>query len=83
MQSVPSFWKTQEQLGEKCKIKTWLKFARRFALLQPSSASVERVWSIFSNFFESGDVKPLIDYIEMILMAKYNHRSENGDDVCL
>ena len=52
-----------------------------FALLQPSSASVERVWSLFSRFFVDEGIKDaLIDYISLVLMLKYNHRSANGDD---
>jgi hypothetical protein len=59
-----------------------VKFARRFFLLQPSSASIERVWSLFSNFFDASDVNTLLDYIETVLLAKYNHRSPDGDSKC-
>jgi hypothetical protein len=63
------------------KIPTWAKVAKTLALIQPSSASIERVWSLFSRFFVDAGVKDaLIDYIRYILMIKYNRRSANGDD---
>lgn len=59
---------------------TWAKYARKFALLKPASAGIERVWSVFTRFFGAQDIKDaLIDYIELVLAVNYNKRSEEGD----
>jgi hypothetical protein len=48
-------------------------------LLKPTSAGIERVWSIFTRFFESADISSaLLDYIATVLMRVYNHRSARG-----
>ena len=63
-----------------------MAFAKKFVLIQPSrasSASIERVWSIFSNYFGREDVRSLIDYINVVLMCKYNFRSKAEDAECL
>ncbi len=76
--NIPQFWRLVEK-----KIPTWAACAKKIALLQPSSAAIERVWSMFSNFFEPGsENSPLIDYINAFLMVRYNTRSKKGDSDC-
>lgn len=49
--------------------------------MQPSSAAIERVWSLFSRFFVDAGIKDaLLDYIRYVLLVKYNNRSVEGDD---
>jgi hypothetical protein len=55
-------------------------YAFKFGLLKPASAGIERVWSVFTRFFQSDDIKDaLIDYIEAVLLVNYNYRSAEGD----
>lgn len=76
--NIPKFWKLHEE-----KLPIWAMCAKRLILLQPSSASVERVWAMFSNFFDPGsENSPLIDYIYAYLMIRYNSRSSEGDSKC-
>ena len=60
---------------------TWAMISKRLTLIQPSSASIERVWSLHSRFFvDAGIQDALIDYIRYVLMNKYNTRSDEKDD---
>jgi len=59
---------------------TWARYAPKLALLKPASAGIERVWSVFTRFFEDADIEAaLMDYIESVLTRKYNHRSDEHD----
>ena len=72
--NITDFWKLHE-----AQVPTWAECSRKFLLLQPSSAAIERVWSMFSNFFDPGsENSPLIDYICAFLMLRYNHRNQDG-----
>lgn len=74
------FWKRQDYPNSP--ISAWVKFARKLILIQPSTASVERVWSIFSNFFDHSDIKTTqMDYMDVVLLAQYNHLSDTDDSV--
>ena len=69
------FWKLNEK-----KLPAWASVAKKLILLSPSSAAIERVWSMFSNTFDAGsENSPLMDYIQAVLMLKYNHRSSAND----
>lgn len=75
------FWRRQD--NPQTKFPTWVEYSKKFIIANPSSACIERVWSIFSNFFGDEDVQSLIDYINVVLMCKYNYRSKNNDSECL
>jgi hypothetical protein len=64
---VVAFWKLYEK-----KLPTWAQMAKKFMTLQPSSAAIERVWSLFSNFFGDNGKNSLIDFIFCVLALKYN-----------
>lgn len=75
---IGQFWKLHQDV-----VPAWAECAKRFLLLQPSSAAIERVWSMFSNFFDPGsENSPLMDYICAFLMLRYNYRSKEGNSIC-
>ena len=58
-------------------VPTWFKYATKLMLLQPSSATVERVFSILDYLMTDvvAGGRPLVDYIESRVMLKYNSAS--------
>jgi len=66
LDNLPSWWKAQHSLF------AWRKFAMRMFLLQPSSASVERVFSILAGAFGKDQASSLSDYLEGTMMMKVN-----------
>ena len=50
----------------------WSREAKKVFLLQPSSASVERVFSLLKSSFGDKQETALQDYIEVSLMLQYN-----------
>uniref|UniRef100_A0A1X7TYF9 HAT C-terminal dimerisation domain-containing protein n=1 Tax=Amphimedon queenslandica TaxID=400682 RepID=A0A1X7TYF9_AMPQE len=52
----------------------WSREAKKVFLLQPSSASVERVFSLLKSSFGDKQETALQDYIEASLMLQYNTR---------
>jgi hypothetical protein len=50
----------------------WSALCRRFLLAQPSSAAVERVFSLFSNCISDAQESMLGDQIELTMMLRYN-----------
>jgi hypothetical protein len=74
IKNILNYWRIRVD-----KLPTWAKFACKFALMKPSSAGIERVWSVFTRFFTDEHVtEALMDYIELVLKVQYNHRSEDG-----
>lgn len=63
------WWKSH---GEQ--FKTWLEAFKLVLLVQPSSASVERVFSLLANSFTSQQESSLEDYIQLSVMLQYNYR---------
>jgi hypothetical protein len=57
------------------KIPFWANACKKILLCQPSSASVERVFSLLKHFTEQQQ-SALEDYIECGLMIQYNHRND-------
>jgi len=57
---------------ERHSLPAWRKFAHRMFLMQPSSASVERVFSILTGVFGKQQSQSISDYIETTLMLKCN-----------
>ena len=66
-----AWWKLQE--GD---LPTWAQFAKRVFLIQPSSASVERVFSVLNNIYTEDRYSSLEDVIELSCMYIYNERDE-------
>lgn len=65
--SCLEWWKLNEQ-GLPC----WSAAAKKVLLVQPSSASAERVFSLLNNSFSSQQQSGLQDYIETSIMLQYN-----------
>ena len=52
----------------------WAKAVKLVLLVQPSSASAERVFSLLRTAFSDQQEGALQDYIEASVMLQYNHR---------
>lgn len=63
------FWKRHEQ-----DLQNWSRAAQQVLLVQPSSASSERVFSLLRNSFGERQQSSLQDYIQTSLMLQYNNR---------
>jgi hypothetical protein len=74
-----SWWGLQGS-DEACPFATWKACAAIFVLLQPSSAGVERVFSIL-NSIGDGNKKMLEDAVEATCMLIYNDRGGRGGEV--
>ncbi len=61
----------------KNRVPTWFKYASKLMILHPSSATVERVFSILGYFLNPicAGGHPLVDYIEAQVMIKFNSAS--------
>ena len=53
----------------------WTKACRLVLLVQPSSAAVERVFSLLNNAFTSQQESSLEDYLQLSIMLQYNYRN--------
>lgn len=51
----------------------WSSLVKKLLLIQPSSASAERVFSLLTNAFGSQQESPLQDYLEASVMLRYNN----------
>lgn len=63
------WWEKHEE-----KLPYWAAACKQVLLCQPSSAAVERVFSLLNNSFDEGQNRCLEDYIELSLMLQYNKR---------
>ena len=63
------FWKTHE-----LSLSAWATAAQKILSVQPSSASLERVFSLLNNSSSPQQNSALQDYIEISLMLQYNKR---------
>ena len=63
------FWKQHEST-----LPYWSQAARHILLLQPSSASPEKVFSLLRNLFGEHQHSSMHDYIEALLMLQYKKR---------
>ena len=74
---IELFWFRAYHSAEKNPVPTWYKYASKLMLLQPNSATVERVFSILDYFLnpQSAGGQPLVDYIETQVMLKFNSAS--------
>ena len=64
-----SWWKNNST-----EFSQWSKSAQNVFLIQPSSASAERVFSIL-NKFSDNQINSLEDYVESSVMLQYNYDS--------
>lgn len=62
------WWKSH---GEQ--FKTWLEAFKLVLLVQPSSASAERVFSLLTNSFSRQQESALEDYIQLSVLLQYNY----------
>ena len=51
----------------------WSSLVKKLLLIQPSSASAERVFSLLTNVFGSQQESGLQDYLEASVMLRYNN----------
>ena len=51
---------------------TWSSAAMKVLLVQPSSASAERVFSLLNSSFNEQQLNSLEDYVESSIMLQYN-----------
>ena len=58
-------------------LRHWSSAAKRLALVQPSSAVAERVFSLLSALFDDQQTAALEDYLEAAVMLAYNYRDKD------
>ena len=61
---------------QRAKLPSWVKLLRLVLLLSPSSAAVERVFSIMRRTFHEQQDAALADMIRTSLMLQYNSRGD-------
>ena len=66
---VLEWWKGHEQ-----ELPHWAAAFKLIALIQPSSAACERVFSLLANSFSSNQERAMEDYIQLSVMLQYNQR---------
>ena len=64
-----SWWKSQET-----SLPNWCTVVKKNLLLQPSSAAVERVFSLLNSGFGTQQEQSFQDYIQASVMLRYNNR---------
>ncbi len=68
------FWRAKKK-----ELPSWAKLLRLVLLISPSSASVERVFSMMRRTFNSQQDAALADMIRVSLMLQFNYRrSDRG-----
>ena len=65
-----AFWDNREKLP------AWFKVAQDAALIQPSSAFIERVFSILRSCMDERQERSYSDRIAAAILLKYNRASE-------
>lgn len=70
--AVNEWWHSQSN-----DLPAWSCVARWCALIQPSSASVERVFSLLKHCTTESQEQMLEDYTEAMIMLRYNNRSSS------
>ena len=68
---ILQWWKDNEQT-----LPHWSAACKQILLVNPSSAAVERVFSLLNNSFKKQQELSMEDYIESSLMLQYNKRNE-------
>ena len=67
---ILQWWKDNEQT-----LPHWSAACKQILLVNPSSAAVERVFSLLNNSFKKQQELSMEDYIESSLMLQYNKRN--------
>ena len=65
------WWRAKE---DGASMLNWVKALKLILLVQPSSASAERVFSILTDSFNFKQESALEDYIQLSVMMQYNNR---------
>ena len=55
----------------------WARSFQKIALIQPSSAAAERVFSILQSSFGKQQEQSLEDFIQLSVMLQYNYRKDH------
>ena len=58
-------------------IPMWARSFRKIALIHPSSAAAERVFSLLQSSFGKQQEQALEDYIQLSVMMQYNYRNDH------
>ena len=61
------FWKNSAST-----LPLWAAAVKKILVVQPSSAAVERVFSMLNNTFKDQQHNSLQDYLEASIMLRYN-----------
>lgn len=69
LDAIENFWR-----GKRYQLPAWHNFARHVAILQPSSASVERVFSLLQSTFSDRQTRTLEDYVQTSIMLQFHDR---------
>ena len=59
-------------LANSVRLPHWASLVMKLLLIQPSSASAERVFSLLNNAFNDQQDNALEDYLEASVMIRYN-----------
>ena len=68
------WWKSTE-----AELPTWASAMKKLLLVQPSSASAERVFSLLNNSFNDKQFNTLEDYVETSIMLQFNTDDDNNE----
>ena len=55
----------------------WARSFRKTALIKPSSAAAERVFSLLQSSLGKQQEQSLEDYIQLSVMMQYNYRNDH------
>ena len=58
-------------------IPMWARSSQKIALIQPSSAAEERVFSLLQSSFGKQQEQSLEDYIQLSVMMQYNYKNDH------
>jgi hypothetical protein len=62
------------------KIPTWYRVACEFAIIRPSSATVERIFSLYESAFSNLQQNALQDYRETAIMLQFNEYQRSNNE---
>ena len=68
------WWKNTE-----AELPTWASAMKKLLLVQPSSASAERVFSLLNNYFNYKQFYTLEDYVETSIMLQFNTDDDDNE----
>jgi hypothetical protein len=77
---IEQFWANNLRTNQ---LPTWTKFAHRLFLMQPTSACVERAFSLLIYMYGDQQYASLMDIIEIQLMLRFNRSKTWGNDIAL